>query len=79
MRAVSSSNLDRSPAAWRAAGVGFVLVVAAFSFPSPPCSQEPSANRAPAKKLLTVERIFSDPPLVPPLLRECSGSPTAAA
>ncbi len=66
MRVVSSSPMIRSVVSWRAAGIGLVLALAAVSFSESAFAQNPSKKAVPATKLLTVERIFSDPPLVPP-------------
>jgi len=65
MRIVSWSRVCRSCVSWRAAGFGLVLALGLSSIPRNTTAAGPAQQPAPVKKVLTVERIFSDPPLVP--------------
>ena len=66
MRVVSWSRVCRSYVSWRIAGCGLILALALNSVPRTATPTGPAQQPAPAQKVLTVERIFSDPPLVPP-------------
>jgi dipeptidyl-peptidase-4 len=75
MRVVSWSCLRRRRTIWQGIAFGLVLAVGLGSIPRGATSVTPSKEIAAPKKVLTVDRIFSDPPLVPPAPSEIQWLP----